>query len=89
MNVYSIFDSTAAIFGDPIISENDHVARRSFSWSLGNPELPDYVRTDSVLYCLGTFDRETGTFRQDIPPYVVMRGSSVPVRESEVTFNEK
>lgn len=87
MNVYAIFDSTAAIFGDPIISDNEHVARRLFAWTLGNPDLPDYIRIDSVLYCLGTFDRETGLFSQDIPPYVVMRGSSVTVREAEVRSN--
>lgn len=90
MKVYAIFDTTAAVFGDPIISDNDNVARRSFMWTLGNPQLPDYVRSDSVLYCLGSFDRVTGMFTQELPPYVVMRGSSVTVRESEeVNSNEE
>lgn len=71
MKVFAIFDSTSAVFGDPIISENDNAAKRVFSWSISEPQLPDYVRTDSVLYCLGTFDRTTGLFTQDVPPLLL------------------
>lgn len=83
MNVYSIFDSTSAVFGDPIICTNDADAIRSFSYALSNPKYPNYIRLDSVLYCLGTFDRETGMFKQDVPPYVVFRGSNVIVRKDD------
>lgn len=89
MKVYSVFDTTAAVFCDPILAENDAIAKRTFSWSLSTPSLPDYVRTDSVLYCLGSFDRVTGMFTQDTLPVVVMRGASVQVRESEVEDDEK
>lgn len=84
MEIYAIFDVVAGIFGDPIICESDAVAIRSFTWSLGDPRIPDYVRNDSVLYHIGHFNRETGEVTQDVPAYAVARGTSVQVRDNDL-----
>lgn len=78
-NVYAVFDSCSGLFGDPIIADNDAVAKRMFDYTVSQPNIPKYVRDDAVLYCLGYYDRITGCFTTDCPPYVVCRGSSVTV----------
>ena len=96
-NVYAIYDSCSGIFGDPFIAVNDAVAKRSFEYSLSDPSIPKYIRDDSVLYGIGFFDKQTGYFSADDPPYVVFRGSHVVVRDvsletsadSEVNYNEE
>lgn len=93
--VYSVYDSCSALFGDPFIATNDAVAKRLFEHSVSNPSLPKYIREDSVLYCLGAFDRKAGSFTA-VTPYVVSRGSSVLLTadwntpdDLEVKHNEK
>lgn len=75
--VYAVYDSCAGIFGDPFICPSDAVAKRTFEYAISNADIPQYVRDDSVLYGLCTFDRQTGYFTCDVPPYVVSRGSTV------------
>ncbi len=90
-NVYSVYDSCSGIFGDPMIAVNDAVAKRFFENALSDPNLPKFIREDSVLYCLGSFDNKTGYFTSDVPPYVVCRGSSVvvPDTSSELSVNSE
>ena len=75
-NIYSVYDSCSGIFGDPFIAYNDADATRVFMFSLANPSVPQYIRDDSVLYGLGSFDPHSGTFACDLP-HVVARGSTV------------
>ena len=89
-NLYGVFDSCSAIFGDPLVAANDAAAKRLFDFTLSDPGVPDYVRKDAVLYALGHFDNTTGTVVQDILPYVVARGCNVqPLPRDEVTSNEE
>lgn len=78
-NVYAVYDTCSGIFGDPFIAVNDATAKRMFEYSLMNVSIPKYIRDDSVLYALGSFDNASGCFTSDVPPYVVSRGSTVMV----------
>lgn len=80
-NVYAVFDSCSAVFGDPFIAANDAVAKRMFDHTISNSSIPKYIRDDSVLYGIGYFDQQTGYFTCDVPPYVVSRGASVVVSD--------
>lgn len=88
-NIYAVYDSCAGIFGDPLIAPSDAVAKRLFEYALSDSQIPKYVRDDSVLYGLGSFDRKTGAFTADVPPYVVSRGSTVVPFVSEGYSNKE
>lgn len=76
-NLFSVYDSCSGIFGDPFVAVNENVAKRAFVNSLSHPSVPKYIRDDSVLYCIGCYDNQTGYVSYDSAPYVVCRGSTV------------
>lgn len=80
-NVFAVYDSCSGIFGDPFIAVNEAVAKRMFEYSLSEPSIPKYIRDDSVLYCIGSYDNTSGYISYDSPPYVVSRGSTVVVSD--------
>ena len=90
-NIYAVLDSCSGIFGDPICAPNDAAAKRMFEFSVVQPSIPKFVRDDAVLYGIGYFDNQAGTFTADVPPYVVARGCSViiPDTKDEVLSDEE
>lgn len=78
-NLFAVYDTCAGIFGDPFVAINDVVAKRTFEFSISNPSIPKYVRDDAVLYSIGHYDAESGYVTNDVPPYIVCRGSTVVV----------
>lgn len=81
-NFYCVLDTCAGVFGDPLACDSDAVAKRLFEFGLSDPSLPDYIRTDSVLYRVAEFNRETGEIKPCVP-LVVARGCNVVVAVSK------
>lgn len=55
--VYSIYDSVAEQYGPVFNCNNDGVAIRNYKQALDSVK---YSQDDWILYCLGTFEDETG-----------------------------
>lgn len=71
MNIYSIKDIKAKLFGQPFFSRNDASATRSIAVYLGKPNDGDPMAKypeDFVLYRLGKFDDETGAIIPEETP---------------------
>ena len=60
VNAYSVYDRTAGNYATPFFAPNDEVAKRNFRFSL--KKLDDLFIADLVLYFIGDFDIESGTF---------------------------
>ena len=56
MKLYCAFDKVSKIFQFPCAVENDDVAMRSFAGLAGSYQ----YFSDLELYCVGSFDMETG-----------------------------
>lgn len=72
-NVYSVRDSVAGVYCKPFTTPNDGLARRDFDAASRDPhsalsQHPD----DFTLFCIGSFDEETGLL-EAIPPRFVTR----------------
>lgn len=81
-------DLVSGAWSDPFVSRNEKEAVRAFGASLDNPNLPDYVRRDSVLYCVGTVTADIGTYHLNPydTPVCLATGSAFSVAvDSEVT----
>lgn len=87
-NFYCVLDTCSGVFGDPITADNDAVAKRFFEYAVSDPSIPDYIRKDSVLYRIATFDRASGEVCP-VVPYVVLRGCSVQPRTVEEVVNNE
>lgn len=88
-NLYCILDTCSGVFGDPVVADNDAVAKRVFEYAVSDPSIPDYIRQDSVLYRIATFDRASGEVCP-VVPCVVLRGCNVQPRSiEEATENEE
>lgn len=60
IKAYSVLDRTAGNYATPFFAPNDEVAKRNFRFSL--KRLDEMFVADLVLYCIGDFDNESGTF---------------------------
>lgn len=68
MKVYAIFDRLAGTYGEPFLAKNNVLAERRFDYVLDNAPM---VREDCDLYCLGSFNEESGFLGgQDKPEFV-------------------
>jgi len=80
VNVYSIFDGKSAAFSMPFYCINDAVATRSVRELADDPATQiGRHASDFSLYRLGTFDNETATFHNEVPP--VLLGTAASIRE--------
>lgn len=61
--VYSIKDDVAQQFGPLFFAINNEVAKREFQRVISTVD--QNIRNDYSLWCLGSFDEETGDFDQD------------------------
>jgi len=77
INVYSVFDSKAAVFANPFYMANDAVALRGFAGAVNSPESMLYKHPeDYSLYRLGTFDDSVGLLVAEAQPVVMATASS-------------
>lgn len=68
-NLYSVFDEKANTYNAPFPLSTDGLAIRSFLQACKDPQtdLAKYPG-DYKLYCVGSFDFESGEFTSVIPP---------------------
>lgn len=75
MKLYCAFDKVSKIFQFPCAVENDDVAMRSFAGLAGSYQ----YFSDLELYCVGSFDVETGIITALPVPSLVCTASQFPV----------
>lgn len=77
LNVYSVFDSKAAVYGTPFFQVNDMVAMRSFS-QLANDSNSSVNRfpEDYTLYLIGYYDDSVGEVK-GCEPKPLLNGAAV------------
>lgn len=76
MKVYSMYDEKAEAFNRPFIFTTHGQATRAFSDGVRDPQsnLCKHYK-DYSLYCIGTFDEETGLLEPLTPVELVCRAS--------------
>ena len=70
-NVYSVRDCKSG-FGPLMLQDNDAVAMRSFSVTVRQADsLMHWCAPDYALYCVGSFDDDTGLFHSlEVPKHI-------------------
>lgn len=71
--VFSIFDRVANVFNEPFTAHKPQLAIRKFRYMLQNSPM---VAADCDLYCLGSFNTETGAITVYEKPEFVDRPES-------------
>jgi hypothetical protein len=67
MNLYSIYDTKTEMFSrNVVVQENNSVAIRSFGETMESENQISKYPEDFSLYCLGSFDPQTGLIESDI-----------------------
>lgn len=75
LSVYSIYDRVSATYGAPFVLENPNgthgIAKRYFPYIV--TENPTYSKfaEDMDLYCVGSWDAETGLITGIAPDYIM------------------
>ncbi len=75
MKMYSVFDKVSKVFQFPCAVENDEAAIRGFADLAGSYKF----FSDLELYCVGSFNLETGVITAFDVPDLVCSGSQFPV----------
>lgn len=75
MNLYSVFDKVSKVFQFPCAVENDEAAIRGF---VGLADSYKFF-PDLELYCVGSFNLETGVITPVELPCLVCSASQFPV----------
>lgn len=92
LNVYSVFDSKLATFGRPWYELTDASAIRVFSDAVNdgsNPQNQWYKHPeDFSLYCLGSFDDESGSLEKQLPLSLVTASAIFDVKKNGFRFEE-
>ena len=82
--VFSVFDSKAAVFGQPIFVNTRGAAIRSFSDAVNKPDSPlARHAADYSLYQIGEYDDGTGEL-EGVKPDPVVTASSVLIAVPKV-----
>jgi hypothetical protein len=70
-NVYSVRDCKSG-FGPLMLQDNDAVAMRAFSVTVRQADsLMHWCAPDYALYCVGSFDDDTGLFHSlEVPKHI-------------------
>lgn len=79
MKLYSVFDKVSKVFQFPCAVENDASAIRGFAG------LADSYKffPDLELYCVGSFNLETGVIKPVDVPSLVCSASQFPVKDGD------
>lgn len=79
-NVYCMRDEMTG-FLTPTFEQNDNVAIRNFKFAMNRPDTLLFANAKHFdLYCIGTFDTESGKI-ESIEPELIVNG--LAVKESE------
>lgn len=77
LNVYSMFDSKAAVYGNPMFFVNDATAVRTLTRAVNDQRSElFYNAEDYTLNCIGEFDDNTA-FINSFPPRPVIVASAL------------
>lgn len=80
MRIFTVFDTKAAIYGQPFYAVTDGIALRMFSDAVNNNS-PDNALNrypeDFTLYYIGEFDDVTGSVTGNLTPMLVANGTVV------------
>lgn len=82
--VCTVLDMVAKQYGRPFFTVSTGSAIRGFSDEVNTPHEQSVLYkhpNDFQLYCIGTWDDETGRFTLDDVPSLLVSGSQVRVRE--------
>lgn len=90
-NVYSVFDSKAAVYGTPFFMPNDNMAIRAFSDLVNGPEnMISKHPEDFSLFVVGTFDDQLAKLEGRIAPLNLVTASSLKrVNRFDISTPEK
>lgn len=76
MQIYSVRDVNVG-FNQPFCEKNDDVAIRGFSYAVNNSDIMGFQPKDFDLYCVGSFDTESGLITGVFPPVLTIHGTEV------------
>ena len=80
MRIFTVYDTKAAIYGQPFYAVTDGIALRMFSDAVNN-SAPDNALNrypeDFTLYYIGEFDDATGSVTGNLTPMFVANGTVV------------
>ena len=80
MRIFTVYDSKAAIHGQPFYAVTDGIALRMFSDAVNNNS-PDNALNrypeDFTLYYIGDFNDATGSVTGNLSPMLVANGTVV------------
>jgi len=80
MRIFTVYDTKAAIYGQPFYAVTDGIALRMFSDAVNNNS-PDNALNrypeDFTLYYIGEFDDATGSVTGNLNPILVANGTVV------------
>lgn len=72
--IYCIYDRVAGLYAEPFIIQKEELAVRKFNYIMSTASM---VANDCELYCLGTYDSETGKIIPVSPSFVCKYNSEV------------
>ena len=74
MRMYSIYDTIANAYQNPLYAVNDGAAIRIFTEAVNDPKTYlNQAPNDYVIYYVGTFDEQTGCITTDENPRKIIR----------------
>lgn len=80
-HVYAIRDSVSGEYLAPMLDQTDDLARRNYRHTVMiDHGLLSTHTTDYDLYCIGTYDSETGRLTP-AEPVLTMRGADIDVHQ--------
>lgn len=86
MLVYTLLDRKLKVFGQLVVIQNDEGIRRQILESVrGSQSLIERYPEDFDVYCVGTFDQDTGVLVASVPRLVesvgvILRGDQLPLK---------
>lgn len=70
VKIFSIYDKVASVYGEPFTAPRDEVAVRKFNYFMSNAPM---VASDCDLYCLGTYNVDSGIILAYDKPMFILR----------------
>lgn len=88
LKVFSVFDSKAAVFGNPFVDQREQSAVRNFSDAVNDGSNPNNLwhkhPEDFSLFLVGDFNTDTGRLSHTVPESLVTASA---VRQLSSTAN--
>ena len=70
LKLYCVRDNKSGQWQAPVPDYNDSTMRRGVAAGLSASDLRSFAPSDFEIYCVGTFDPETGFVSANVPDYV-------------------